>query len=228
MVLFQDGAAGGISLNEKGNYTKNSANSGIEFLFNFNQLETYVLKYTFEFIDGVLINIGGHNDSFDTIFYVYDNNDVLIGQTTDNKFVFETPVWKTDDPKIYKIVARYTRKVATDDYPYLFIQPNKGLDEPPVEFKLTDVSLVLESNYFGFEETEFVSPTLIQNFINNYNFDSGAGWTAATKVASSGEKRPLVENIYGRFFNQKFYPIVDDFLEGSYLDTYEYKPYMKM
>jgi hypothetical protein len=84
---------------------------------------------------------------------------------------------------------------------------------------------VIEGEYLGYIDSEFVSPTLIQNCINNYNFESKAGWTA---VQSNDSQKPSVENVYGRFNARKFSTVTDEFYNGSYSSDNEYKAYMKM
>jgi hypothetical protein len=84
---------------------------------------------------------------------------------------------------------------------------------------------IIEGEYLGYVDSEFVSPTLIQNCINNYNFESKAGWTA---VQSINGQKPKVENVYGRFNEGKFATVTDEFYSGSYDPKNKYKAYMKM
>jgi hypothetical protein len=65
---------------------------------------------------------------------------------------------------------------------------------------------------------------LIQNCINNYNFESKAGWIA---VQGTDSEKPKVENVYGRF-NGEFTTVTDEFYNGTYSPDNEYKAYMKM
>lgn len=83
---------------------------------------------------------------------------------------------------------------------------------------------VIKGEYLGYVDSKFVSPTLIQNCINNYNFESKAGWTA---VQSNDSQKPKVENVYGRF-NGEFTTVTDEFYNGTYDPKNKYKAYMKM
>jgi hypothetical protein len=73
-----------------------------------------------------------------------------------------------------------------------------------------------------------VSPTLIQNCITNYNFKSNSGWTATSSTGISSNVKPSAEGVYGRFVDNTFKSIVDDYLDGDYEDTNTYKSYMKL
>lgn len=86
-------------------------------------------------------------------------------------------------------------------------------------------SAIDKEEYLGYTDSKFVSPTLIQNCINNYNFESKAGWVA---VQSNNSEKPRVENVYGRFNNKKFSTVTDEFYNGSYDPKNKYKAYMKM
>ena len=84
-------------------------------------------------------------------------------------------------------------------------------------------------DYLGYIDTHYVSPTVIQNYISGYNFESISGWTATSTTATSSADRPVVENFYGRYdVNNGFISITDDFLNGSYNENNTYTPYMKM
>jgi hypothetical protein len=80
--------------------------------------------------------------------------------------------------------------------------------------------------YLSYVDTEYVSPALVQNYINNYSFDSTAGWivTAPTRVTLNNE--PKITNCYGRFVDGKFVSMIDDFLSGKYSEDNTYAPYM--
>lgn len=83
-------------------------------------------------------------------------------------------------------------------------------------------------DYLGYTDINYVSPTVIQNYISGYNFENTSGWTATSTTATSSADRPTVENFYGRYYNNKFISITDEFLNGSYNEKNVYTPYMKM
>jgi hypothetical protein len=85
-------------------------------------------------------------------------------------------------------------------------------------------------------DTEYVSPALIQNYINNYEFDSAAGWTATSEYRTSINEQPSVVNRYGRFIKETigteeqtvFRTMTDDFLKGAYSESNTYDAYMEI
>lgn len=85
-----------------------------------------------------------------------------------------------------------------------------------------------EVEYLGYEESEYASPTVIQNYITGYKFDSTGGWTATSTSNSASSNKPEITNIYGRFDSNEFITIVDDFLSGAYSEANSYAPYMRM
>lgn len=199
--------------------------SGYKIDIDYSSAHTYLLSYKLKVNQGTLYTIGGHNASFYTEMEVrhddktyktsssyvdFGNNGLAVGQTIEvfvryNKFVPETTDWS----------------------PYIFIQPNRGRADE-VWFTISELSLKYGEDYLGYTESEFVSPTLIQNCINNYNFESTGGWTATSSTKTSSVDRPKVENAYGRFENSTFSTITEDFLSGSYTEGKTYTPYMKM
>lgn len=75
--------------------------------------------------------------------------------------------------------------------------------------------------YFGYLNTEYYSPALIQNIISNTTFKSTSGWVG-NKTA--GTKTATVENVVGRFDgNGDFVGLIDEFNFEK-----EYSPYMKL
>jgi hypothetical protein len=177
-----------------------------------------------------LYRIGGHNRSFDTFFSVYDNNGTLIGSTTESYFTLPEP--KETDAEI-KVIAKYTPKTPsnTDDTPYIFIQPNRGLsgDNYKIEFSISDLKFYADSDYLGYTEKNYVSPAIIQNYVTDYLFEDNLGWYATSSSASSSEDRPEVSNTYGHFNeSNEFKSLIDDFLTGQYSENNTYNSYMEM
>lgn len=229
VLLHKDGSPnGGISLNidndNKQIYTKTTPYSGIKLHLDYDAYSTYTVSYTLKVEDGNLIRIGGHNQSFDTWFSVYDSNQQQIEETTSNSYIE-----LKDSPTEIRVIGKYIKKEPTSkDYsPYIFIQPNRGLDTS-ISFTISDLQVKIQGEYYGYTDTEYVSPTLVQNCITNYNFKSNSGWTATqtTKVAS--DIKPSTEGVYGRFVDDTFKSIVDDYFDGTYSDTNIYKSYMKL
>ena len=205
-------------------YTKTTRWSGLKFVLNYDPIDTYVVSYTLEKTTGDLINIGGHAKSFEIKEYnVYTEDGELIGTTTEDRLVLNNEYSKI------KVVAKYKKITPTteDGTPYIFIQPNRGLNNS-ISFKITDLTVKVEGEYLGYTDTNFVSPTLIQNCITNPKFESKSGWTATAAEQDSGAQKASVQNVYGRFNNSKFVTITDEFISGEYSETATYLPYMEM
>ena len=89
------------------------------------------------------------------------------------------------------------------------------------------------NSYLGFVESEYRSPSLIQNCITNYNFEGSSGWRVSSDDnTSSLTEKAQVESCYGRFVEvagaKKFKTIAEDFIDGEYADSISYIPYMKL
>lgn len=67
--------------------------------------------------------------------------------------------------------------------------------------------------YYGYVDSDYFAPTLITNLIDNTEFLSTSGWTAARR---SNEEKPTVEVSYGRWDNSVFTDIQTDWLNGIY------------
>lgn len=81
--------------------------------------------------------------------------------------------------------------------------------------------------YYGFIDKEYVSPTLVSNLVSNTQFQNTYGWIGASTSGSSDDKA-TVENVYGRFVNDKFVSSIDDLKNGVTNKTDEYVAYMRI
>mgnify|MGYP003307983149 CR=1 FL=1 len=183
--MHYEGTDNSISKSDDGTYTKSTPWSGLKFVLDYDPIDTYVVSYTLEKTDGALQNIGGHAKSFEIKEYnVYTEGGELIGATTEDRLALNNEYNKI------KVVAKYNKITpeTEDGSPYIFIQPNRGLNGS-ISFKITDLTVKIEGEYLGYTDTNFVSPTLIQNCITNPKFESKSGWTAtATEQDSSTQK----------------------------------------
>ena len=81
----------------------------------------------------------------------------------------------------------------------------------------------------GYIESNAVSPSLIQNCINNYLFESTAGWIATSATSETSSTKPKVQNVYSRFDDKEgFKTIAEDFYDGNYDENNLYKSYMEL
>lgn len=208
--------------------TKNTSYSGIKFDVDYHSANTYILSYKLKVTSGSLKYIGGHNHSFATYMLIKHNGNTYT--TTSDRYEFNSALGANS---VIEVVAKYNKIVpdTADGSPYIFIQPNRGINTS-VGFEISDLTLSLDENYLGYVDSEFTSPTLIQNFINNYNFESTSGWTASASIALSSAEKASVQNVYGRFegeeTNRKFVSITDDFYNANYSESRTYTPYMEL
>jgi hypothetical protein len=94
---------------------------------------------------------------------------------------------------------------------------------------ISSINFSIDSNYYGYIDSEYISPTLIQNYVTNYNFKGNSGWTATQNFEISSDTKPSTEGVYGRFIEDEgFRSVVDDYLKGEYSDNNPYKSYMKL
>ena len=198
--------------------------SGYRIDIDYGSAHTYILSYELEVTGGTLYTIGGHNQSFYTDMTIKSNGNTY--HTNESYWSFNKGI---TSGKI-TVSAKYNRYVplTTDNSPYIFIQPNRG-EIDPVQYNITNLSLKYDEDYLGYTESEFVSPTLLQNCINNYKFESIAGWTATSATKTTSDEKPKVTNVYGGFDSTgKFSTIAEDFINGVYTEGKTYTPYMKM
>lgn len=203
--------------------TKKSPYSGLRLSVDYHAAKTYILSYELAVTDGTLKNIGGHKWSFNTLMNISIGG--MTYTTTEDIYAFDTDITAGTTITVSTKYNKFANE--NDDWPYIFIQPNRGLDTS-VSFNIEKLSLSCDSNYLGYTDTEFVSPTVIQNYISGYTFESTGGWVATATTAQSTDIKPTIENVYGRFFNESFISIVDDFYSGEYSEAKTYTPYMKL
>jgi hypothetical protein len=128
----------------------------------------------------------------------------------------------------YRVTAIY-RKINKegDGYPQIYIQPNIYTNES-YEYEIGSISFGIDESYYGYIDTDYVSPTLVQNCITNYDFKKTSGWTPTQTTKVSSNTKPTVESFYGRYIGNEFRSIVDDYLKGTYSDLNKYTSYLKM
>jgi hypothetical protein len=68
----------------------------------------------------------------------------------------------------------------------------------------------------------------VRNYITNYNFESIDGWKVTSAQRPVLTDEPTITNCYGRFSNNKFHSMIDDFLAGTYSESYTYEPYIEV
>ena len=87
-----------------------------------------------------------------------------------------------------------------------------------------------KEEYYGYLESEYISPTLVQNVISNAEFKNTSGWVGTYYgTASYVENKPTVEAVNGRFDSNvgKFYSAIEDLKNGNYRSG-QYTPYLKI
>jgi hypothetical protein len=192
--------------------------------------DSYVLKYDLTINAGELKTIGGHNACYLPVSYTVYKNGVLVATSqegTDDSYVEIGGDEQARREGTYSVEIKYRKRASNNGQKDLFLQPNRET-EVYLDCTITNLSLTMVGDYLGYTDSEFVSPTLIQNCINNYRFEGTGGWYATASVKQSSANKGKVETAYGRFDSKKFVSILDDFYNGDYTEDETYVPYMKM
>ena len=253
-ITWFDNGNSNILKDETQDYTNNIFTctkrqyGGLKINIDYQNHEVYKVSYLVESLPnsagGIappLKTIGGHHDSFEISKFTIRNGGengqeiIPVGLTSmDRAYIIYNPgaeegkrgTWAT---KVW--VEAYYNKVnlnnSTDGWPHIYIQPNRDIAEES-KVQISNIKVERLQEYYGYTDTEYISPTLIQNCITNYNFKSNSGWTATQTTKGSSNTKPSAEGVYGRFVNNKFKSIIDDYFDGSYHDTNTYKSYMKI
>ena len=79
--------------------------------------------------------------------------------------------------------------------------------------------------YYGYVESEFVSPELIDNIITNANFKTSDGWIGTRSIKDV--EKATAENVYGRFNGNDFISALQEIGSESF-DVEKYQPYMHL
>ena len=217
-------------------YQKQKAYAGIYFDVTYDNSEVYKLSYEVNNPSKVISTLGGHAASFEISQFdvVGSNNNgatwTQINITpyhTPDSGVYNVPTGSQGYNK-YKVIATY-RKINKegDGYPQIYIQPNIYTNES-CKYEISNISFEIDQNYYGYTDTEYISPTLVQNYITNYDFKTTSGWTPTQTTKVSSNTKPTVESFYGRYIGSEFRSIVDDYLKGTYSDLNKYTSYLKM
>jgi hypothetical protein len=90
---------------------------------------------------------------------------------------------------------------------------------------------VTKESYYGYVDSEYISPVLVNNIITNPEFKGGTGWLG-TYIGSTPKAKPefgaTIEPVYGRFVtNSGFFALIDDLSSGAYSEDTVYKKYLK-
>jgi hypothetical protein len=190
-----------------------------------------LVKYKLKVTSGTLLTIGGHNSHYQPLYYIIDD------KTYDKDVSYIELSESEKARKEFDVTIAYIRRESKDSDSNLYIQPNREYNDS-ISCTITDLSVTFIGNYLGYTEANYVSPTLIQNCITGYNFESTGGWTATCEpsYARNSGSRATVENVYGIFEKKSdeeeekanFVNIIDDYLHGTYDAEKAYKSYMKM
>ena len=211
------GAVDTIQMKKKHEYV------GLRLELQHHDRDTYVLKYKLKVNHGSLVTIGGHNAYYKPISYKINGVKYNINSSNDS-YVNVSGAPNSE----FNVEIRYEKRTPTNSGAQtdLFLQPNRGVTTY-IDCTISNLSLTMEGEYLGYVDTDFISPALLQNYINNYNFESKSGWIATASNLASSSKKPEIENVYGRM-DGKFISIIDDFYDGKYTTTTAYTPFMEM
>lgn len=87
------------------------------------------------------------------------------------------------------------------------------------------------TEYYGFVDNDYNSPTLLQNVITNTDFKGTTGWVGTYSGDASNAKSTYgatIEPVYGEFISNKFSSVVEQLSNGTYSSTSDYQSYLKV
>ena len=194
-------------------------------------------RFQFIYVDGGLPNITKDANRLitnsdcqyciDNLTYTKDAEDIYGFYLP--SFLELTTVEEASNTSYVTVSGEYRAKRYGFSQKTLFVSPlNRYVGiyyGPQYDLKKPDENGNTTSNiYYGYLNTKYDSPILMQNFISNTQFKNDKGWTA-TKIGE-GEMAG-VENVAGRFSSSgSFINIIDEL--NSNLSTQEYSTYMKL
>lgn len=86
------------------------------------------------------------------------------------------------------------------------------LDKYVIEYKNSNNQLL-----YGFTETEYISPNIIQNIITNTDFKSNSGWQGKYRTNSNTPENTNKNTLYGAEVTTKSYPdVLQKMIDGTY------------
>lgn len=120
-------------------------------------------------------------------------------------------------PKLDKYVYKYHKHVGSDGSS---LEEGESIGQDGfVEYTKED-GTTERRIYYGYYDSKYYSPALIQSIVTNSRFDSTSGWTG-TRVgggANETENKATVRNVYGYFntVTKKFVDSADELLAGTF------------
>lgn len=113
-------------------------------------------------------------------------------------------------PKLDRYVYKYHKHIGDNED---LLEENESIDQDGfVEYTKEDGTKERKV-YYGYYDSKYYSPTLIQNIVTNSRFDSTSGWIG-TRLAKNGDKAQI-RNVYGYFNGMGvFVNSADEMLKG--------------
>ena len=115
-------------------------------------------------------------------------------------------------PKLDRYVYKYHKYIGDNEN---LLEENESIDKDGfVEYTKEDGTKERKI-YYGYYDSKYYSPALIQSIVTNSRFDSTSGWTG-TRSTDKGVKA-TVRNVYGYFnLNNEFIDSADELLQGTF------------
>jgi hypothetical protein len=119
-----------------------------------------------------------------------------------------------------------------DDNTFLYIQPNRNYTSGGNYYaEITIISCNETYPYYGYVDTQYDSPALLQNIVTNTEFKGTSGWVG-TYTGTSANKKNIygakIESVYGTLTGTRFTSVVDYLSNGTYSTSATYTSYLKV
>jgi hypothetical protein len=86
--------------------------------------------------------------------------------------------------------------------------------------------------YYGYENSEYKSPALIQNIVSNHTFETTSGWTGTHNTYNNAKQKATIERVYGYFDGDPgsavFVNALEELEECSFNPNTPRKTYLKI
>ena len=189
--------------------------------------------------------------NFQFIYLPEGYEDVSVGENNvinvDNcQYLLKNPVYKKEESFSLPLNCAMSMDFGEDTFisnkyrgaRYVFTQESEYI---PILDKYCQKFIRNNVEYYGYLESEYISPVLVQNVISNADFKTSvnqagtSGWVGTYHGTLNNQKETYgvkVESVLGEFQTNggktEFHSITDDFSDYSYDANKNYTPYLKI
>ena len=177
--------------------------------------KTYTLTFKYKFLNSkdastttTVQTIGGHSNH-------YEQKSIKIDGEVLEGFSYGNGIQIPDSAKQGEHTVDFTFLVSenSDNNTFLYIQPNRNYTSGGNYYaEITIISCNETSLYYGYIDTKYDSPALLQNIVTNTEFKGTSGWVGTYNGSSANQKNVYgakIESVYGTLADDGFTSVVD-------------------